>query len=281
MKRRLRRYLYCFRRSLAGAYNHGALGFAKGAAYSALLAFFPILTSVTAILAQANAGAVSRTVVRWVFRAAPPGTEEIVRSSFTEWGERPVALLVVAALLALWAASGVMISLMEGFEAAYLVRSRRSVFRKRGVAVWLVLAAILPVVGASSAMVFSSQTERAALRFFGVIDPGETLAGGIRVTAQIVRYLLAAGAIVLATAGLYYFAPDYPRRHRRIWPGCLVATSLWFLITLAFAWYVRNMASYNVLYGSIGAGIALLVWMFLLAVVALVGHEFNVALEKG
>jgi membrane protein len=50
--------------------------------------------------------------------------------------------------------------------------------------------------------------------------------------------------------------------------------------TTGFAWYVRNIANYSVLYGSIGAVIALLVWMYLLSVIALVGCEYNAVRER-
>jgi membrane protein len=59
-----------------------------------------------------------------------------------------------------------------------------------------------------------------------------------------------------------------------------VATILWSAATMVFGWYVRNIANYNLLYGSIGAVIALLVWMYVLAVVALIGCEYNAVWEK-
>jgi membrane protein len=49
---------------------------------------------------------------------------------------------------------------------------------------------------------------------------------------------------------------------------------------LVFSWYVRHISNYNVLYGSVGAGLALLVWLYLLAVIVLLGCEFNAAREK-
>ena len=55
---------------------------------------------------------------------------------------------------------------------------------------------------------------------------------------------------------------------------------LWWLTTTLFAWYVRNIANYNVLYGSVGAVIALLVWMYLLSIIALFGCEFNAQLDR-
>jgi membrane protein len=67
---------------------------------------------------------------------------------------------------------------------------------------------------------------------------------------------------------------------RVVWPGAFLATALWLLATSAFAWYVRNIANYNVLYGSIAAVIALLVWMYLLALIALLGCEYNAVRER-
>ena len=60
----------------------------------------------------------------------------------------------------------------------------------------------------------------------------------------------------------------------------LLATFLWWLTTTGFAWYVRNIANYNVLYGSVGAVIALLVWMYLLSVIALLGCEYNAQRDR-
>ena len=65
-----------------------------------------------------------------------------------------------------------------------------------------------------------------------------------------------------------------------MWPGAVLATLLWLLATSGFGWYVRHVANYNVVYGSIGAGIALLVWMYLMAAIALIGCEFNAEYER-
>jgi membrane protein len=54
-----------------------------------------------------------------------------------------------------------------------------------------------------------------------------------------------------------------------------MATFLWFPVTIIFGWYVTNLASYNVIYGQLGAGIALLVWLYLISITILVGAEFN------
>jgi membrane protein len=79
---------------------------------------------------------------------------------------------------------------------------------------------------------------------------------------------------------LYYLGPYRKQRWRFVWPGAALATLAWLIATMVFAWYVRNIARYNVMYGSIGAAIALLVWMYLIALIALVGCEFNAAYER-
>jgi membrane protein len=79
---------------------------------------------------------------------------------------------------------------------------------------------------------------------------------------------------------MYLLGPNRPQRWRFVWPGAIVATVIWLAATQGFAWYVRDIADYNLLYGSIGAVIALLVWMYVLAAIALIGCEFNAEYER-
>src|SRR5580700_9168437 len=91
------------RAAFQATYEDNCFGIAKGAAYSSLLAFFPVLTTVAAVLVQANADAVARTIARLLYDVIPPGTEDVVRALFTVKGSRPTTLLVGAVVLALWA----------------------------------------------------------------------------------------------------------------------------------------------------------------------------------
>jgi membrane protein len=276
----LKRFWWIFRRSCVSAYRDNAFGIAKGAAYSALLSFFPVLTTVTAILVQANAYRVSRSLASLVFQVVPPGTEEIVMWNFTARGARPVSLLVVAGLLSIWAASGVMLSLMEGFRAAYRVPKGRSFLRQRGIAAVLVFAAALPVIAASGMIVFGGRIESFVLTRTGVLEEGQRLAGWISMATELSRICVALAAIISGTCVLYHLGPNPPRPVRSVWHGAVLATFLWWVTTTGFAWYVRNIAHYNVLYGSVGAVIALLVWMYLLSVIALIGCEYNAQRDR-
>ncbi len=275
-----RNFWWLFRRSFVLAYQDNCFGTAKGAAYSALLSFFPLLTATAAILVQAQAQPVSRIIVRALSHVVPPGTEELVLDRFRVGGQRPITLLVVASLISVWAAAGVFKSLMEGFQAAYHVPVGRSFLRHQGVAVLLVVTAAAPALGASAIVLLGSRVEQHVLGWLGLIPEGVQIEGWIVVAGVALRYALAFVTVVLVTAMLYYIGPYRPQRWSCVMPGALVATGLWMAATIGFTWYVRNIADYNVLYGSIGAVIALLIWMYVLSLIGLIGCEFNAEYER-
>lgn len=263
-----------------GIYLNGALGIAKAVAYSALLAFFPVLTTLAAILVQAQAVAVSHTIARLLYDVVPPGTDDVVQTLFVVHGQRPRWLLIAAILLAAWAASGALMSLMEGFRRVYGIAHGRSFVHDRLIAIALVFTSALPVVAASALIVFGRRLEKTVIASIGLTHDGADLTGWILLTGQALRFILAVGAIVLASAVLYYAGPNRKQKFPQVLPGALLATILWLLATLVFGWYVRHISNYNVLYGSVGAGLALLVWMYVLAVILFLGCEFNAARER-
>ncbi len=275
-----RDFWWLFRRSFVLAYEDGCFGTAKGAAYSALLCFFPLLTATATILVQARAGSVSRVISRVLSRVVPPGTEELVLERFRVSGARPTALLVIATLISVWAASRAMTSLMEGFQAIYHIPTGRPFLRQQGMAILLVLSTALPVALALGLVLFGTRIEQAVLGWLGVVQAGQEIQSWVALVARAARFAVALGATVAVASLLYYLGPYRPQRWRLVWPGAVVSTLLWLASTLAFAWYVRNIAGYNVLYGSIGAAIALLVWMYVLAAIALIGCEFNAERER-
>ena len=273
-------FLWLLRRSVFAAFDDGCLSIAKGAAYSALLSFFPVLASAATILVQTRAEFVSRILEDSLDQIVPPGTEDLVMQQFRVTGARPVSLLIVAGIISVWAASGVIKSLLEGFQAIYRIPRSRSFLRTQGVAIAMVLLAAFPLVCATALVIFGTQVEGTVLGWMKV-DPMLTpLSVLTRIVSRGARYLLAFLTTVSVTCTLYFFGPYRPQRWRYVWPGAVLATIFWLLATAGFAWYVRNIGRYNVMYGSVGAGIALLVWMYLMAVIALIGCEFNAEYER-
>jgi len=266
----MRKFLLILRRAFFNALMDGCFGIAKGAAYSGLLSLFPFLSSLAAILVQANAAAVSEYLARFLLEVVPPGTADLVRYQFTSRGQRPVWLLLGAMLLSVWAAASLMESLMEGFRAAYRLPTGRGILKDRMVAIVLVFVAAVPAVGASLLVLSGSRLQQ-------FLFPASGWMHGI---TQALTTTISFGTIVLVVALLYFIGPNRPMKWRDVWPGAWIASFLWFLVTLIFSWYVENLANYNVMYGTVGGVIAMVVWIYLLSAIALFGCEFNAERER-
>jgi membrane protein len=276
----LTRFWSLIRAASIATFEDGCFSTAKGAAYSSVLAFFPILTTLATLLIQANADAVARTTTRLLFDVVPPGTESVVRALFDVHGQRPTWLLVVAIALSAWAGSGVMMSLMDGFAVIYRIPSGRSYVKQRLIAMALVLISAIPVLGASGLIVSGNRVQQWVIGQMHLTNGNQDLRGWVRLGGQIANFTIAVGAIILVTAMLYYFGPNRKQAWARVFPGAVLASLLWLASTLLVAWYVRNIVNYNVLYGSVGAVLALLVWSYVLAVTTFLGCEFNAVRER-
>jgi membrane protein len=276
----MRQLLYLLRRALFASFDDGLFTIAKGAAYSALLSFFPILATAATVLVQMRAEFVQRSVLSFLSQVLPPGTDEVVLQQFHFPGRRPVALLIVAVVLSLWAASSVIRSLIDGFNAAYRVPRNRSVLAHSAVGMMLAILSLVPLLGATSLILFGGAIEAAVLKLIKVDPDLNPFAGGWELLWRVVRYLVAFGATASLTAILYFYGPYRKQRWGRVWPGAILATILWLLATVAFGWYIRHITNYNVLYGGLGTSIALLIWMYMLAAVALFGCAFNAEYER-
>lgn len=266
----MREFFLLLRRAFFNALMDGCFGIAKAAAYSGLLSLFPLLSSLAAILVQANAVAVSEYLARFLLQVVPPGTADMVQYQFTARGQRPLWLIIGAALLSIWAAASLMESLMEGFRAAYRLPTGRGIVRDRLVAMVLVFVAAVPAVAASVVILFGERLQMFLLPSTGFVQ----------VVARTLAFAVSFGAVMLVVALLYFIGPNRPMRWRDVWPGAWIAATLWFFVTLVFSWYVQNLANYNVMYGTVGGVIAMLVWMYLLAAIALFGCEYNAERER-
>jgi len=262
------------------AYKHNCLETAKGVAYSMLFSFFPALTTLAAILVQARVQAVARTISGFLFQVIPPGAEEVLQRFFTVHGQRPNYLLVVAMAAAAWAASGAITSLMGGFHIAYHIPTARTFLKERAIAILLVFTSLLPVFLASGLIVFGERLARRLLPLLPYFQQGDDLSGRLLLAGQTFAYIVAFGASVFVTTLLYYLGPKRKQTFASVFPGAVLATLLWLVATIAVGWYMRHVTNYNVLYGSVGASLALLLWWYVLAVITLFGCEFNAALER-
>src|SRR5271170_6608679 len=223
----VQRFWGLFRQAGIAAFEDNCFGIAKGAAYSALVAFFPVLASLAAILVQAHAESVAHLISQFLVGVVPPGSEELVQYEFAIRGQRPAWLIGIAAVLSLWGASGAMISLMEGFQAAYRLPAGRPFLKQRLMAILMTFTLAIPTLGASFLVLFGARLEPTFYEQFGFAAEGEQIRIGVKILASVARYLIAIGTVILVTGLLYYFGPNTSLKLRKVWPGALVATFFW------------------------------------------------------
>jgi membrane protein len=181
-------------------------------------------------------------------------------------------LLSFGVIVALWTASSAVRATMNALNVAYDVREERpawklyplSILYTIGVAGMLILAAVLLMIGPQAMQWLAQQV--------GMEQFFVTLWAWLRWPAALL-------VLTLAVAVIYYVAPDVEQEFRFITPGATLAVVVWILASLGFNYYVRTFADYNATYGSIGAIIVLLLYLFISSSVLLFGAEINAVIE--
>jgi membrane protein len=203
-------------------------------------------------------------------RILPEGTSSTIAQYMTGTRAVQTKFLVSTSILTLWTASGVMISWMEGFRKAYQMPKIWGLVKERLIAFLLVVLAGFPMGFASFLVVFGNQIER-----WTIFHVGHDLTPYILGLWAAVRLIIATLTSIAVIGLVYHHGVPRTQPWHRVLPGAVVATILWVFATVLFGYYLRSFANYDVVYGSVGTAIALLVWLYLVSMVVLVGAEFN------
>ncbi|MGH9579895.1 MAG: YihY/virulence factor BrkB family protein, partial [Terriglobales bacterium] len=155
------RYLTLLRRSFWRAFQHGVFMNAKGAAYSSILTVFPALIVIAWLLDRTDTTSTFLAEISYALGVVlPPGARSQAVEYFTHNQQRPVKEIVSASFIMIMAASGIMISWMAGFRAAYAISENPWGFwRERAVALFLVLLGIAPMAFAMGLVAFGNVIE--------------------------------------------------------------------------------------------------------------------------
>jgi membrane protein len=259
------------RRAFWQAFMHGQYSVAKAAAYSLILTLFPaFLVVASALEASHNMERFLQqisTAVRWVL---PPGSRSAALAFFQSQQHHTTRIIYSASAVTLLAATGVMISWMDGFRRAYEMPNTWGFWKERAVAVYLVFLALVPLGFATLLVAFGDQIEN-----WVQTESMHLFRPMILLVWDAARWAIALLTSVAVMSLIYHNGLPKNQSWRRVLPGAVVATFLWFAATSLFGWYVTNYATYSVVYGSLGAAIALLVWLYIVSVIVLLGAELN------
>jgi membrane protein len=267
------RFLRLLRLALWRAFQHDAFGTAKACAYSSILTFFPALLVVGSALATWRKGAPFLREISYALSHILPAGSSATMNFLRDAAQRSVGLLITVSLLTLWTASGVMISWMDGFRRCYELPKIWGLVKERMIAFLLVIFALLPMTFATLLVAFGSKIETSILFY-----TAREFSPYILLMWASLRWLIATLTSIAVIALIYHNAVPRTQPWHSVIPGATLATGMWFSTTLLFGFYLKHYADYSVIYGSLGAAIALLVWMYMVSLVILVGAEFNAML---
>lgn len=281
-----------------GAVEHDALTLAQATAYSAMVALFPALIVAAAFIGMLPGTLPYRSQLSIFFvRVLPSNVVPVLEGYFSATHPSQTAGALLGSLVvSLFGATTVMSTLMEGFRRAHaLPLVPGSFWRRRRRALVLVPLSLLPLTAASALVVFGN-----ALTTWLSRDLPAELKPGFATVTLLLRWATALAGSTGIIGLIYHLGTDLTldvREHLEPWmrepwvvfrkswtwraslPGAALATALWFLATLLFGVYVTRFANYSRVYGSLGAAIALMAWLYIIALCVLVGAEFNA--QKG
>jgi membrane protein len=248
-------------------------GFAAELAYYFLFALFPFLLFLTALIGYIPIPDLFDRILALLAAVMPSEALTLIKDTLREVvSNQKGGLLSVGILLSVWTASSAVAAIGDALNSAYGVRDTRPFWKTRGIAILLTIALAAMVLGSMILLVFGPQLGHWIANFAG-------LGAVFDIVWNLVRWPLTIILLVLGAAVLYYFLPDVEQQWKWITPGSVFAVIAWILASLAFSYYVNNFSSYNATYGSIGAVIVLLTWMYLTGLFLLVGGEINAEIE--
>ncbi|MFZ0704336.1 MAG: YihY/virulence factor BrkB family protein [Candidatus Korobacteraceae bacterium] len=248
--------------------NH-TLAFAAALSYYFVMAFFPALIGLAAIIAYLPIPNLFNTMVSTLSRVMPPESMGLVRKVVAEIiTPNRGALLSFGLLGTLWSASGGFANMIEALNVAYDIPETRPIWKTRLLALELTFEVGTLILFAFSVMIVGPEFGAYLASHLGV-------SWAFAIAWPYLRYIIAVSFVILAVEGLYFLGPNLKQRFRDTLPGAMLAVVGWILLSTLLSLYVHHVANLNQTYGVLGGGIALLLWMYWSSFAILVGAELN------
>src|ERR1700737_2329953 len=262
-------------RTYAAVLQNHTLQMAAALSYYFVVSFFPALIFLSAVVAYLPVPDLFNQSLALMARFLPPDTMGLVERVLADViSPNRATFLSLGILGSLWAASGGFAATIEALNVAYEVKDDRPFWKTRPLALGLAFITGALLLVALSVMVVGT-------RF------GEWLAVRVHLSDLFVllwpyiHWTIAVGFAIVAIEVLYFLAPNVKQRFRATLPGAVFAVGCWIGLSYLLGTYFRHFANFNKTYGTLGAAIALMVWLYWTGFAMLVGAELNAELAKG
>src|SRR5271156_527089 len=247
----------------------GCITLSQAIAFNMFLAFFPMLLLVLGLLSSKESFHTALKELPERLRLIlPPGSEDVVVQYFVRKGLHPWRWFLLGLGGTLIAGSQVMIGFIEGLRIIECDDIRPGYWRMHARALALLVLTIVPTLVVIGLTVFGKQARTWLVHRIGV-----------PVLIQVVIFVFQVATVftlsMVVLVLLYRIGRPGHRGIMNLLPGAAVATVLWWIVDIGFGLYVRKMP-YDAVYGGLAAAIGLLLWMYLTAIVVLLGGAYNV-----
>lgn len=254
----------------------GVFGRAAELSYYFLLALFPFLifiTSVIGIVLGSGTGT-RHQLFTYLAQVMPSSAFQLIQTTVQEVSSASSSGKLSFGILAtLWAASNGMGAITTSLNAAYDLKESRPWWKQRLTAIGLTIALSVFIISALLLVLAGSSIADWLASQFGF---GSTFP----LIWKILQWPVVLVCLIFAFALIYYFAPDF---HEQKWtwltPGAAIGVVLWLLVSVAFRVYLHFFDSYSATYGSLGAVIVLMLWLYFTGCAVLIGGEINSEIE--
>ena len=252
-------------------------GRAAELSYYFLLALFPFLIFLTSVIGFVlGSGTGTRHMLfNYLARIMPPSAFQLIDNTMWEVSSASSGgKLSFGILAALWAASSGLSAITDSLNTAYDVTETRPWWKQRLTAIGLTVALSVLIILALVLVVAGGRIAEglASVYGFGPVFP---------LTWKIIQWPVVLACMLLAFALIYFFAPDL---HEQAWkwltPGAAIGVVLWLVVSIAFRAYLHFFNSYSATYGSLGAVIILMLWLYFTGAAVLIGGEVNSEIEN-
>jgi membrane protein len=240
----------------------------QAVAFNMFLAFFPLLLLALGLLGGTSLFPEAiREIPSRLMQILPPGSARVVAGYFVRRTIHPGRWILLGLGGTLLAGTQTMVGLMEGLRVIEGDLLEPSYWRRQARALGLLCLTIVPMLAVVVLTVFGKQLRAWLIQ--------HTASPHLTHYVELIGY--GVGVFVLAMAVLvllYRIGRPGHAGFRDLLPGAAVATALWWAADISFGWYVRKMP-YDVLYRGLASAIGLLLWMFLAAMIVLLGAAYN------
>lgn len=246
---------------------------AAALAFFLTLAIFPAMILMMAVIPYLPIANVDQAIMDLLRQALPRDAADMFTNVVRDVTQnQSSSLLSFGAIATLWAASSGMAAVMQQLNNTYDIKEERSFIKARLVAIGLSVLFIVLIIGAFSLIVLGGVMQDWIGTQFGVSGAVLTFFAGL-------RWVIILAALLLAFALIYYLGPAVEQKFAFISVGSVTGAGLLILTSLGFAWYAQNFGNYSATYGSIGAVIVLMLWLYIAGLAILFGSEVNALIE--